>query len=79
MIRTYWHRDAHEPTTSRTELRVSSLRVSIEEKHWIIAVWNRGGRSGELAVLAADGPAFVDALLPPDVRGRVDESPLSAQ
>lgn len=75
MATIHWHRDAHDPSISRTALRVSSVRVEKTPTHWHIAVWNRGGRAGELSVLAADGPAFVTALLPPDAAGPVEEWP----
>lgn len=52
----------------RSHLLVSSLRITETPSHWRIAVWNRGGKAGDLVVNAADGPAICDRLLPPAER-----------
>lgn len=47
---------------------VSSLRIEKNDRHWHIHIWNRGGKAGTICVNAADGPMFVDRLLPPNLR-----------
>jgi hypothetical protein len=75
-------RDANDhnpdPTLMPRQARslITSVRVYRSPSHWRIAIWNRGGRAGELCVDAADGPGFLDLLLPPDTRliGRAPSS-----
>jgi hypothetical protein len=48
---------------------ISAIRIDANPRHWWIAVWNRGGKAGDLCVDAADGPAVVNALIPPRDQG----------
>jgi hypothetical protein len=50
---------------------ITSLRVEANPRHWRITVWNRGGKAGTLTVNAADGPAVVDRLIPPERQVRL--------
>lgn len=72
--RQYYAKGAMEPSGVRRDYLVSSVRVNESPSHHQFEVWNRGGKAGILVVNAADGPAFLNMLLPPAIREERDEA-----
>lgn len=60
----YEHPDLNRPITVRGELVITSVRVIESHSHDEVHVWNRGGKSGVLAVTKGDGHSVAKLLLP---------------
>lgn len=56
------HRDL--PTTVRSDLPITTVRVEEAPGHDYVHVWNRGGKAGELVVKKGDGIHIAHLLLP---------------
>lgn len=56
----------HDRADPASSVLISSIRVTRNPRHWMLTVWNRGGRAGDLTVDAKDGPAIVDSFIPQD-------------
>lgn len=61
-----------DPGTTKSNILITSVRVSHGPFHDEVAIWNRGGLSGSLAVDAGDGLAVALLLIPDGERSTVD-------
>ena len=46
----------------RPDELISSIRIEMNDVHWRIHIWNKGGKAGTICVNATDGPEITKRL-----------------